>query len=104
MSSDTNKDVIGQLDANTQEEKAPMYQVLIHNDDFTPKEFVINILEKFFFMDKKRAGYVMMEAHIQGVAGCGVFVKDFAESKVSQVIDYAKTYEHPLICSMEVAV
>ena len=81
-----------------------LFRVLLLNDDFTPKEFVVAILEKFFFMDRKKAIEVMMEAQANGMAGCGTFAKDFAEAKISQVIDYARIHEHPLICSMEAAV
>lgn len=79
-----------------------LYQVVVHNDDFTPMEFVVKTLESFFYMDRRKAAAVMMEAHMKGDALCGVFSKDFAESKVAQVIDYAKLHEHPLICTMEI--
>ena len=103
MNSESNKELTNDLDKASEEAKAPMYQVVLHNDEFTPKDFVVDILEKFFFMYKKCASNVMLEAHLQGKAGCGIFVKDYAESKISQVVDYARSYEHPLICSMEVA-
>jgi ATP-dependent Clp protease adaptor protein ClpS len=80
-----------------------LYQVVVHNDDFTPMEFVVSILEKFFYMDRCRAAEIMHEAHITGKAICGLFSKDFAESKISQVIDYSRLHDHPLLCSMEVA-
>lgn len=79
-----------------------LYQVVVHNDDFTPMEFVVDILERFFYMNRRKATDVMLEAHAKGRAVCGLFSKDFAESKVKQVVDYAKLHEHPLICSMEV--
>jgi ATP-dependent Clp protease adaptor protein ClpS len=80
-----------------------LYNVRVHNDDFTPMEFVIGILEKFFYMDRRQATNIMLEAHMKGKASCGVYSKEVAESKVSQVVDYARLHEHPLICSMEAA-
>lgn len=79
------------------------YQVIMHNDDFTPMEFVVNILERFFNADRCKATEIMLEAHMKGKAICGIYTKDIAESKITQVIDYAKINEHPLNCSMEVA-
>lgn len=79
------------------------YQIVIHNDDFTPMEFVMGILEKFLFMDRRQAAVVMMEAHQYGKAGCGLFTKDVAESKLEQILDSARESEHPLVCSMEAA-
>ena len=99
------KDTIGL--ANTEpkllEQEPPLYQIVLHNDDFTPMEFVLGVLEKFFFFERRIAAEIMLLAHTQGKAGFGNFSKDYAETKVSQVIDYARSHEHPLICSMEVA-
>lgn len=92
------------LEMESEVSEPSLFQVLLHNDGFTPMEFVVAILEKFFFMNRQKANEVMLEAHMQGVAICGTFAKDLAESKISQVVDYARTHEHPLICSMEVAV
>ena len=78
-----------------------LYQVNVHNDDFTPMEFVVWILEQFFYMERNKAINVMMEAHLKGKAGCGLFSKEVAETKVTQVIDHAKLHEHPLSFSME---
>jgi ATP-dependent Clp protease adaptor protein ClpS len=80
-----------------------LYQVIVHNDDFTPMEFVVGILEKFFYMDRRKAAQIMQEAHINGKAVCGMFSKDLAETKISQVVDYSRLHEHPLLCSMEIA-
>jgi len=79
-----------------------MYQVVLHNDDFTPMEFVVAVLELFFNMDKETATRVMYEVHTTGKAVCGVFSKDVAETKATQVSDYARQHEHPLLCSIEV--
>lgn len=78
-----------------------LYQIIMHNDDYTPMEFVVAILESFFHMDRTKAIQVMYEVHMTGKAVCGIFSKDIAETKADQVIDYARTHEHPLLCSVE---
>lgn len=80
-----------------------LYQVVMYNDDFTTMEFVVEVLELFFNMDRAKATQVMYEVHISGKAICGVFSKDVAETKVEQVIDYARRHEHPLLCEVEAA-
>lgn len=79
-----------------------LYQIVMHNDDFTPMEFVVAVLELFFNMERTLATRVMYEVHTTGKAVCGVFSKDVAETKVNQVMDYARMHEHPLLCSIEV--
>jgi ATP-dependent Clp protease adaptor protein ClpS len=81
----------------------PMYRVVMHNDDFTPMEFVVKVLELFFSMDTTLATTVMFEVHTKGRAACGVFSKDVAETKVEQVIEYARRHDHPLLCNIEAA-
>lgn len=83
--------------------KPPMYKVLLLNDDYTPMEFVVYILENFFRMDKEKATRVMLHVHTQGVGVCGIFTKDVAETKVAQVNEFARTNQHPLLCEMEEA-
>ncbi len=78
-----------------------MYQVLMHNDDFTPMEFVVSVLCLFFHMDTARATNVMYEVHMTGKAACGVFTRDVAETKIELVMEYARKHEHPLLCSLE---
>jgi ATP-dependent Clp protease adaptor protein ClpS len=78
-----------------------MYKVLLYNDDFTTMEFVIEVLQRFFSMNRERAVQIMLEVHNHGSAVCGVYSRDVAESKVSQVTELAKQYGHPLRCSME---
>lgn len=78
-----------------------MYKIVMHNDDFTPMEFVVAILELFFNMDPTKATQTMYQIHTTGKAICGVYSKDVAETKVQQVTDYARTHEHPLLCSIE---
>ena len=81
-----------------------MYKVIMHNDDFTPMDFVIMILEMFFKMEKMMATNTMYEVHRAGGATCGIFTKDVAETKASQVMEYARRHEHPLLCSIEAAI
>jgi len=83
--------------------KPPMYKVVLLNDDFTPMEFVVHVLERFFRMDRAKATRVMLNVHTQGKGLCGVFVREIAETKVAQVNEYARSNHHPLLCSMEVA-
>ena len=79
-----------------------LYQVVMHNDDYTPMEFVVTVLEVFFNMDRTIATRTMYEVHTSGQAICGAFSKDVAETKVDQVMDYARIHDHPLRCSTEV--
>lgn len=79
------------------------YQVVLHNDDFTPMEFVMKTLEIIFFMTRARAAEVMLEAHQQGNAACGVYTKEVAESRLEEVGKLARTNGYPLLCSMEAA-
>ena len=83
--------------------KPPMYKVLMLNDDFTPMEFVIMILEKLFRMDHEKAVQVMLNVHQKGKGVCGVFPHEVAQTKVAQVLELARQNEHPLQCSMEEA-
>lgn len=92
---------VQEAEPKTQVKEPAMYQVLLHNDDFTPMEFVIKVLEIFFNMDVTIATGVMYDIHMKGRAICGIFSKDVAETKVAQVIDYARMHEHPLLSSTE---
>ena len=74
----------------------------MHNDDFTPMEFVVAVLESFFNMERALATKIMYEIHMAGKAICGVYSKDVAETKANQVMEYARNQEHPLLCSTEV--
>jgi ATP-dependent Clp protease adaptor protein ClpS len=78
-----------------------MYRVLILNDDYTPMEFVVHVLEKFFQMDVEAATKVMLHVHHHGIGECGVFTYEIAETKVTQVMDFARKHQHPLQCVME---
>lgn len=80
-----------------------LYKVVILNDDYTPMEFVVYILETFFSMNREKATQIMLHVHMQGKGLCGVFTKEIAETKVAQVNDYSRENQHPLMCSMEAA-
>lgn len=101
MKNEVNKDYTPDPNSEAEVSEPSLYQVRVHNDDFTPMEFVVDVLQRFFYMDRITAAGVMMEAHVKGYAICGAFSKDIAETKVSQVEEYARLNEHPLICSME---
>lgn len=77
------------------------YQVFLFNDDYTPMEFVVEVLKLFFAKSEGEAARIMWQVHTQGKAVCGVFTRDIAETKVAQVLSYAERYEHPLLCVME---
>lgn len=81
--------------------KPPLYQVVILNDDFTPMDFVIVVLETFFTMDRERATQVMLHVHTRGKGVCGVYTREVAETKVTQVNEFSRTHQHPLLCTME---
>ena len=79
----------------------PMYKVLLLNDDYTPMEFVVVVLQKFFTMTRERATQVMLKVHREGIGVCGVYPRDVATTKVQQVANYSRKHQHPLQCVME---
>jgi len=79
----------------------PLYQVLLLNDDFTPMDFVVVVLEIFFGMESQQATQVMLQVHHEGKGLCGQYPRDLAETKVAQVVAFARHHEHPLVCVME---
>ncbi|KAF1709801.1 ATP-dependent Clp protease adapter ClpS [Pseudoxanthomonas kalamensis DSM 18571] len=81
----------------------PMYQVLLLNDDYTPMDFVVGVLQQFFSMDLDKATQVMLHVHTRGRGVCGVFTREVAESKVAQVNEFSRMNQHPLLCTMEKA-
>jgi ATP-dependent Clp protease adaptor protein ClpS len=81
----------------------PLYNVVLLNDDYTPMEFVVEVLERFFRMNREAATRVMLEVHMKGKGICGVFTYEIAETKVAQVITYARDNQHPLMCTLEEA-
>ena len=90
-------------EAKPQLKRPPMFKVLLLNDDYTPMEFVVQVLETFFRMSREKATQIMLHVHTRGAGVCGVFTRDIAETKVSQVTDYARSHQHPLMCTMEEA-
>ena len=91
--------VITQTKARTQ--RPSMYRVLILNDDYTPMEFVVYVLEQYFHTSREEATQIMLHVHQTGVGICGVYTYEVAETKVAQVIDTARRHQHPLQCTME---
>ncbi|MCW8331667.1 ATP-dependent Clp protease adapter ClpS [Photobacterium sp. SDRW27] len=94
-------DVLDEED--TQVKPPSMYKVILNNDDYTPMDFVIEVLQKFFSMDLEKATQLMLTVHYEGKAVCGTFTAEVAETKVAQVMMYAREHEHPLLCTMEKA-
>ncbi len=82
-------------------EKPSMYQVILLNDDFTPMDFVIDVLSLFFAFDIEKCTQIMLAVHTQGQAVCGIYTKDIAETKAAQVMEYSKEHEHPLMCNVQ---
>ena len=89
------------VETRTRTRRPPLYKVLMLNDDYTPMEFVVHVLERFFGMTHAQAFEVMLTVHKKGVAVVGVFTHEVAETKVGQVMDFARRHQHPLQCTME---
>ncbi len=81
--------------------KPPLYKVILLNDDFTPMEFVVHVLEAIFSHNRESATRIMLNVHKSGKGICGIYTKDIAETKVTQVNSYARENKHPLLCDME---
>ncbi len=79
----------------------PMYKVVLLNDDYTPMDFVVDVLMRFFGLNHDKATQIMLHVHTRGKGICGVYTREIAETKVKQVNDYSRSHEHPLLCSME---
>ena len=92
-------DVLTKTKARTQ--RPPMYKVMLLNDDYTPMEFVVHILERFFGMSHSQAFDIMLTVHKKGLAVVGVYSYEVAETKVAQVMDFSRRHQHPLQCTME---
>ena len=84
-----------------QTKKPAMYRVLLLNDDYTPMEFVVLVLERFFNKDREAATEIMLHVHHHGIGECGIYTYEVAETKVTQVMDFARKHQHPLQCVME---
>jgi ATP-dependent Clp protease adaptor protein ClpS len=87
--------------AKPKTKKPSMYKVLMLNDDYTPMEFVVHILERFFNKSRQEATRIMLHVHRRGVGICGVYTYEVAETKVTQVMDFARQHQHPLQCTLE---
>lgn len=83
--------------------RPPLYQVVLLNDDYTPMDFVVEVLQVFFGLNIERATQVMLHVHTRGKGVCGVYTREVAETKVQQVNEFARSHQHPLLCSMEKA-
>jgi ATP-dependent Clp protease adaptor protein ClpS len=90
-------------EAQPRVKRPPLYQVVLLNDDYTPMEFVVDVLEQIFGLDRTSATRVMLEVHTRGKGVCGVYTYEIAETKVAQVMTYARQQQHPLLCTMEEA-
>ncbi len=82
-------------------EKPPLFKVILINDDYTPMEFVVHVLESIFNHDRENATRIMLNVHKQGKGVCGIYTKDIAETKVAQVNSYSRQNKHPLLCDLE---
>lgn len=91
------------IKARPKTKKPALYKVLLLNDDYTPMEFVVHVLEQFFQKDRQSATEIMLHVHQRGVGVCGVYTYEVAETKVALVVDVARRHEHPLQCTMEKA-
>ena len=89
------------LETRPKTARPPLYKVLILNDDYTPMEFVVHVLERFFGMSAEQSFELMLTVHKKGIAVAGVYSHEIAETKVTQVMDFARRHQHPLQCTME---
>ena len=96
---DPSQDILVQMRPKTK--RPPLYKVMLLNDDFTPMEFVVLVLERFFSKNHTQAFEIMLMVHKKGLALVGIFSHEVAETKVSQVMDFARRHQHPLQCTME---
>ena len=106
MSEETEDDFsddLAVLEARPRLKRPPLYKVILINDDYTPMEFVVHILESFFSIDRENATRIMLEVHTRGMGVCGVFPREIAETKVAKVNNYSREHRHPLLCTMEKA-
>lgn len=98
---DANPDAGVMLKSRPKTKRPSMYKVLLLNDDYTPMDFVVTVLQKFFSKSQQEATDIMMHVHRRGVGVCGVFTYEVAETKVAQVMDFSRAHEQPLQCTME---
>ena len=96
-----NGDSLALQEAKPRLKRPPLYKVVLINDDYTPMEFVVHILEIFFGLGREESTRIMLEVHTKGKGVCGIFIHEIAETKVSQVNIYSRENQHPLLCTME---
>jgi ATP-dependent Clp protease adaptor protein ClpS len=96
-----NRDGTALEEAKPKLKRPPLYRVILLNDDYTPMEFVVGVLESVFGLDRNSATRIMLEVHHQGKGICGVYTYEIAETKVAQVMGLAQQHQHPLLCTME---
>lgn len=89
------------LESKPKLKRPSMYKVMLLNDDYTPMDFVVEILEIFFGMNREKATHIMLTVHLHGKAVCGIYTRDIAETKAAQVNEYAREHQHPLLCDIE---
>lgn len=106
MTGNTEHDINGEIDVQEAEpelKEPSLYKVILMNDDYTPMDFVVEILESFFQKNRQAATQIMVEIHTAGKGVCGTYTHEIAETKVDQVNQYSRQYEHPLLCTLEKA-
>jgi ATP-dependent Clp protease adaptor protein ClpS len=98
-----NDDGLALQEARPKLKRPPLYKVILLNDDYTPMEFVVHVLERFFNKDRPNATRIMLEVHTRGKGICGIYTHEIAETKVAQVNSYSRDNQHPLLCTLEQA-
>ncbi|MBS0496443.1 MAG: ATP-dependent Clp protease adapter ClpS [Gammaproteobacteria bacterium] len=98
---ESNSEAVILAEERVKQKPPPLYKILLLNDDFTPMEFVIEVLKLFFSMNQEQATRIMLKVHTEGVGVCGVYPSDIASTKVKQVVEFARKNQHPLRCVME---
>ncbi|MXS83885.1 ATP-dependent Clp protease adapter ClpS [Nitrosomonas oligotropha] len=98
---ESNTEAVKLAEDKVRHELPPLYKILLLNDDFTPMEFVIEVLKLFFSMNQEQATRIMLKVHTEGVGVCGIYPSDIASTKVKQVVEFARKNQHPLRCVME---
>jgi len=97
------EDDLATQEAKPKLKRPPLYKVILMNDDYTPMDFVVHVLETFFLVDRENATRIMLDVHTHGKGVCGIFTHEIAETKVSLVNDYSRENQHPLLCTLEKA-
>lgn len=97
----TTGDSLALQEAKPRLKRPPLYKVILLNDDYTPMDFVIHVLQKFFAMNHEKATQIMLHVHTRGMGVCGIFNRDIAETKVAMVNQFSREHQHPLKCTME---